>query len=748
MKSLNALSALDAVGDGVICVDRDMIVNFINKKACQILDKQPVNVMGSSITQIMAIQTDEGLFIEEVAAEVLRTGQSAGLRTNSYIVTDTKKLYLSASLSRMDMDDDHGLVINFRDITRLKQYEFDYLKEKQKFESLFHTMPMGVIVINTFRHVLYSNPFIKKQFGVTTPGEHEQLIGELMRCRNSTVSKCGESEACLDCPVRMNIEMIEQNKNYYRSSTVRFSHDFDGIQSERDYQIEFEKVPRGDEYDIMILIQDITRQKKYENQLKAAREEAQEANKLKSQFLANMSHEIRTPLNGIIGMIDLTKRMVKDKDLEENLAIAKTSSEGLLRIINDVLDYSKLEANKMVLKEEAFAVIELAEEVIHHNKFEASMKALELKLDMGSAENAVIISDKYRLKQVLNNLITNAVKFTDKGGITLSFDARELGADHLGMRISVTDTGIGIDDANKEKLFNSFTQVDGSYTRKIGGTGLGLAISKEIIEMMGGTIRLESKLNVGTTFIINAEFERVGDLAKSEDKAFQANHCSCKGKVLLVEDDVINQMVMQKKLELEGCSLDVAVDGKEGLEMFEQGDYDLVIMDIQMPVMSGLEAVDRLRKTDKGKRTPVVALTALALKEDKEKIQKHGFDMYVTKPIDLEKLMKIVKRYTQDVKDYHYEPLSLSNSDEETVVLHDDLDDIIERVRVIAKCLDDGIYDRMEQQCSELKSCFEAAHMPELRTVAFKMTMDVRKEKYKAVREHLGNIKRQLETKY
>jgi len=515
----------------------------------------------------------------------------------------------------------------------------------------------------------------------------------------------------------------------------------------RDYQVEFGAIHDVEDSDIMLIIQDITKQREYEDQLKAARKEAQDASKLKGQFLANMSHEIRTPLNGIIGMIDLTRHMVKDEELIDNLKTAKTSSEGLLRIINDVLDYSKLEAGKMKFRQRAFKINEFAEELVRENGFEAKLKGLSMNLVIDPMVNGWIISDKLRLKQVLTNLIGNSIKFTESGGVTLKIIGNHFEEDSIELTMIVADTGIGVDENQKEMLFESFTQADGSYTRETGGTGLGLAISKEIVEKLGGTIIFESVMGKGTEFSVTITFRRGTDWSTEEARSLQASEALSSGHVLIVEDDKINQMVLKKKLEMSGSQVDVAENGKAGLKMFDEGEYDLVIMDIQMPVMSGTDAIDLLRKTDKGKKTPIIALTALALREDRATIMNHGFDMYITKPVDLDEMATIAARMIMAKSTYEYANVTKEVSNQETNSKKQrDLTEVNHYLSRIKRNLIDGHQGALESNCLAIKEYFETQHMTEYRMLAFRMAMEARKEKYVHVERYFNDIVAKLET--
>jgi PAS domain S-box len=397
------------------------------------------------------------------------------------------------------------------------------------------------------------------------------------------------------------------------------------------------------------IISDITESKKSHNELKKAIEEAQAANRAKSEFLANMSHEIRTPLNGMIGMIDLTLTAGLSNEQKEDLTIAKSCAKSLLEIINDILDFSKMEAGKMIIENIDFDIKEIIEDVIKAHSINAEKKGLDLFYQYASGLPQYLVGDPGRLKQVLNNLVGNAVKFTDKGSVSVSVKKQAQSEKDVEVLFSVSDTGIGIAEDELSLLFKSFSQVDGSHTRKYEGTGLGLVICKQLVEMMGGKVWVKSKKGTGSTFFFMVTLkigsgkrvnESVSPLLKRSERVL---------RILIVEDDAVNQMVLARMLKEIGHSVTIAGNGKEALSILKDSAFDIILMDIQMPEMDGIQATESIRFMEKGTNShiPIIALTAYALKGDREKFLSIGMDGYISKPINIENLIELIDRFTQ-----------------------------------------------------------------------------------------------------
>ncbi len=413
---------------------------------------------------------------------------------------------------------------------------------------------------------------------------------------------------------------------------------------------------------INMVVIDVTEQKEVENKLSSAIEDANAAYKTQAEFLANMSHEIRTPINGILGMLQLTL-MAEDlqADYRDNLLTAKNCADTLLRLINDILDISKLEAGKYNLKEEIFDIRSAIEETVAAQVPIATNKGLALDCAFGNNIPKLVKGDGQRIQQILNCLLSNALKFTPEGSVRVKIAAIDTGTDAINIRIAVADSGIGISEKNMDKLFIRFSQVDASDTRKFGGSGLGLVISKQICELMGGTITVQSKEGIGSTFIAEiplkvvkaAEVEAEKEDEKKDDAALFSINAHSKARILVAEDEPVNQQVIGKLLGMAGFSYDIAENGEKAIELFKQKEYDAALFDVQMPVMDGITATQEIREIERKehkKRLPIIAVTARAMFGDKERILENKLDDYIAKPYNLNTVVETLNKYI-DKKD-------------------------------------------------------------------------------------------------
>lgn len=398
------------------------------------------------------------------------------------------------------------------------------------------------------------------------------------------------------------------------------------------------------------LEREIGERKAMEEELHQAKEIAIRESRAKSIFLANMSHEIRTPMNGVIGMTNILKETELNDEQREYLEIIEVSGNNLLTIINDILDFSKIEAGQVELENIPFSLPQQIEEVVKLLHLKAESKGVKLFFSISPQLPEKIKGDPVRLKQFVLNLTNNAIKFTEEGSITIGLEAVWQKEGKLMIRCNVRDTGIGISEQGKAKLFQEFSQTDASTTRKYGGTGLGLKISKDLVKLMGGEIGVESDEGKGSNFWFTAVF---GSVEQSEaDKLDKENkkNLSKSFALLLVEDNYISQKVAKTSLEKDGYNnLDIAENGKVAVRLCDEKEYQIILMDIRMPLMDGIEATEKIRELEKRHpdRPPayIVAFTAYAVEGDRERFLEAGMDDYIAKPFQPEELIRVIEKY-------------------------------------------------------------------------------------------------------
>ncbi|MFL5815184.1 MAG: ATP-binding protein [Bdellovibrionia bacterium] len=644
---------LDVVGVMLVVVDASQEVSLINRRGLEILKaKDESDVLGKNWFES---------FIDEVDRAKMKTAFSRLLGSdedfdsremeNEVVTLDGERRLISwrNTVLRDAMGKVTGVLSSGEDITEKKRIT-DEIRETQanllKAQELAH---IGAWTRSIDTDEVIWSPQVFKIFGLK-PGEFQVTLESLL----SLVHREDRE--------RVQDVIIESGK-----TSTDFSLDYrilmpDGSIRWVSSKCQFDRDPTGRLYRLFGIIQDITDRKELEENLRAATESAKTATQAKSEFLANISHEVRTPLNAVIGLSYLLTQTELTSEQRSYLDKISFSAKLLLGIISDVLDFSRIEARKLELVEEEFDVLELEGALSSLLSDQVKRKGLRFIFERMPDVPCILYGDRLRLIQVLINLCSNAIKFTDKGKI--SVQVKNLGRLPDGkyqLQFSVRDTGIGIAKEHVAKLFQSFSQVEGAAHRRFGGAGLGLAISKQIVELMEGQISVESVYRQGSCFSFTLPLvafskarEHQRDAFSIEDKTTDQGMSHTEYKILLVEDNEINQMVVKDILEGHRYKVVLAESGLQAIQLIiqlikEEGDqFDLILMDVQMPKIDGYEASRRIRKyleEQSVEPVPIVALTAYALSAEREKFVQAGMSAFLTKPIDPVELLKVISKF-------------------------------------------------------------------------------------------------------
>lgn len=415
--------------------------------------------------------------------------------------------------------------------------------------------------------------------------------------------------------------------------------------------VEISAVPLFHEgrHTVQVVMRDITESKHAEQEMSEALQLAQQATRLKSEFLANMSHELRTPMNGVLGMADVLLTTTLTDEQREYAQIIHTSASSLMTLLSEILDLSRIEAGKIELESVPFDLRQIVTEACNLFSARAASKKLALSTSFDAQTPSQVIGDVARIRQVLNNLIDNAIKFTERGAIQIQVTCGGIVNGLAKLHFAVEDTGVGIPLDKQEIIFEKFEQVDSSITRKWGGTGLGLAICREFIQLMGGKIGVRSAPQAGSRFWFMLDLPATQvDFQELELNADEDRFHLHGTRVLVVEDNEVNQVVISRMLENLGCQVELASTGKQAVEKTSQSDYALVLMDVNLPEIDGFEATRQIRlREDKAKHLPIVAVTAHAMRGDRQRCLSAGMDDYMSKPIDIANIAKAVSTWAE-----------------------------------------------------------------------------------------------------
>ena len=640
---------MNASLNAIITIDCDDKIIFWNKPATTIFGWESDEVIGKSLSDtIIPPQYVESH--KRGMSHYMKTGEGPVLNRQFQITGLNKQgieFPIEISIIPIKQNGETFFCSFIQDISERKKAEDNLKSQEEKYRNIIANMNLGLMVVDNDEVIQFAN----QSFLDISGYEMEEILGK----KASSLFISEENLEIMQSKIEMRKQggsdvyqmPVKNKKGELRWWTIGGAPEFDDT---------------GKLVGSIGIHLDVTEQKQMEIDLQNEKIKAQEASKAKETFLANMSHEIRTPLNAIIGFLrELDKEEMTDmqKKYIQNSSIA---SKHLLAIINNVLDISKIEAGEMSLEYEDFVFEHTIMNVHKVLETKAAEKDLAFASTISDSVYPVLKGDALRLEQILFNLVGNALKFTNEGKVSVHCEVLEEDQDYQELCITVQDTGIGIEKDFVDSIFRKFSQEDKAVTRKFGGTGLGMAITKELVQLMDGKIEVESNKNEGTTIQLLLRFQKGNEenlkINNIQEKEISIDNIT----VLLVEDNDLNRMVAQNSLRYYNCRVTEAVNGVKALEILKEKQFDIILMDIQMPEMDGIETTKRIRN-DLKLATPIIALTANAFKTEIERCREVGMDDYITKPFEEDVMIETIAKH---VGKSHYFP-NLKKEKSETV---------------------------------------------------------------------------------
>ena len=625
----------NATNDAIFILDPALgIIIDCNKQAQQIFSRPREDLIGATPLQLTPAGYPD--FGDEQARQVMQAAAEGAPQLYEWFCArpDGTTFWVEVSLRAAEINGRQRLLAVVRDISERKRLDAVLRESEHRFRALVENVPhLPVQGYDRQRRVIFWNQASELFYGYSSEEAMGRQLEDLIIPPFMREAVIQGVQQWVDEGIPIPAGELQLQHKSGQLLDVFSSHAM-----LRNIKGEFE---------MYCVDLDITQRKQAALELQRTRDAAQAATVAKNEFLANMSHEVRTPLNGIMGLSQLLRTTNLTEEQAGYMDMLDGSARNLLALINDILDISRIEAGSLAIQHTPFSLAKLLREVAGMYEKPAAEKGIDFAMQQPDDLPPALVGDPLRLKQVLINLVGNAIKFTSHGGVSVQIHRLHDSPQGSRLRFEVCDSGIGMSPETLQKIFNPFTQADASTARNHGGSGLGLAICRRLSELMGGSIRAESSLGQGSCFIVELPFgcyagAQAADDAKPAMPPLQLDPL----QILLVEDQEVNRTFVQRLLERQGHRITPAVDGLMALDLLEREQYDLVLLDIQMPGMGGEEVLARLRQQEQasGRHLPVIALTAHALAGDKEKLLESGFDGYISKPVQIDQLLAEMAR--------------------------------------------------------------------------------------------------------
>lgn len=614
---------------GIAFISLDYAWLSVNPSVCRIFGYTQEEIAAQDPKTLLAGEDQQ--CIECLLSDLFEGKQALAELEIAHAAKEGKTIWASAqiSLARNERSGEPMFyILQVVDISKSKIAEQSLQESIERYTSLKKYNHDAIISFGLDGNIMNGNKMVEQMTGYAIP----ELIG------TSIARLVGQPNLERIFDIKSDYQVVEQSLNFilHRDGTA--------------VEVLSTLAPiiiHGRSVGFYLIAKDMTEQKK----LMIEKEAAEKTNKAKSDFLAMMSHEIRTPMNGVIGITDLLMETNLDDEQREYVQIIKKSGETLLTIINDILDFSKIESGKEELHESQFKVRDVLLDTLNMFYPKAMQKNLDISTSVGSTVPEFVFGDIMKLRQILMNLLSNAIKFTPNGAIAIAVRQIGMQEERVTLEFTVRDTGVGVPVEKIPYLFEPFYQVDSFMSRSVEGTGLGLAICKKLAELLGGRIWYEkSETEPGSTFRFTVQFRTASRQLMAGDQPDEESSITHQSlKILIAEDNEVNQIVLKRMVEKLGYTATVVGNGHEAVEAHQRYPYDLIFMDIQLPIMDGLEASQRIRETKTDKKVPmIVAVTAHAIKGDKQKYLAMGMDDYVSKPISIEAIAAVIQRCKEE----------------------------------------------------------------------------------------------------